>query len=538
MSLASCILLLCLGRFLVPALAVINGSEDFEFLNWEDDTTHLNNDVEFLRDIMSSNVRNHNFDDEVQIIGSSKSDDKTAVTDVIPKQDQGRFTVPALTVTPDYNEDNPLIMDLRTLLGNEAQFFSENTPRKIVNENSDEVVIVGSSKSDEPRYYNPINKFWQQEKCEQLKVNIEKIFQYDPETKILDSPTRWIKVEEDENSFFRALSLWVCGTESSHHVIRQRVSEVVRTDRRMIAFLGKENHSAYLASQIPQTSYATKVEIKASTILLNTSIYVYTRSKQTWDLFKKHKYPPKKTDKCIYLQRISENGYCVVTDVKPDQEYQGYFFNPEWPLDDEIKNALLSQPDEIRFFNPVDKDWQKAKCDEFEKLELKRNFQYDETPLILTIPKKLVIITKDENCFFRALSYVVTGIENYHQIIRQLVTDVVLCDTGLQNLFKNEYSSSIIQTTLTTDLEIIASTLLLDTSIFVYSHDKRKWDLYNKDIINKSPVNKNDMSIYMSQSSPDKYDVVEGVEDFFDDEEMLDNYYTSDLDSNVIYNYY
>ncbi|XP_050431555.1 uncharacterized protein LOC126840098 [Adelges cooleyi] len=172
----------------------------------------------------------------------------------------------------------------------------------------------------------------------------------------------------------------------------------------------------------------------------------------------------------------------------------------------------------IRYFNPVGAAWQHGKCNKW-NLACEEPSQYDLSPTILTnrSPKKCVEIQKDKNCFFRALSYCLTGTEKHHQFIRNRVAEEILFNRALKGLYtENEFISFIVLNDWATKIEILASAVLLNTSIFIYSHDRQAWDLYNKNIEdNLVPVNSfTEKCIYLRQKSPNEYDVVQEVETF------------------------
>ncbi|XP_050433082.1 uncharacterized protein LOC126841005 [Adelges cooleyi] len=164
-------------------------------------------------------------------------------------------------------------------------------------------------------------------------------------------------------------------------------------------------------------------------------------------------------------------------------------------------------------FYPVDEAWQYDKCFKWD-LTLEKPFKYIQMPTFLNTPKKCVKMQRDKNSFFRAISYCVTGTEINHQIFRKYVAREILFNRAIQKLYKeNEFISCNIQNTWATKIEIIASAVLLDTSIFIYSHDTQTWDVYNKNIIDNVPVDTSfEKCIYLRQKSPNVYDLVQDVE--------------------------
>ena len=94
-------------------------------------------------------------------------------------------------------------------------------------------------------------------------------------------------------------------------------------------------------------------------------------------------------------------------------------------------------------------------------------------------PSSTARIVADGNCFFRSLSFVLTGSQDYHQEVRLLVTTYMIDNTGnlqLSSLIKDgermenyiEQSKMQLLGTWATEIEIIASALLLQTTFYVY----------------------------------------------------------------------
>ncbi|XP_050433078.1 uncharacterized protein LOC126841004 isoform X2 [Adelges cooleyi] len=415
----------------------------------------------------------------------------------------GYFHISAMLLV-NASGENSQAMDSRM-----RKEFQRIYPQNDVAESSssgsnNQLVIVGPRTPDGDLYFNPVDQFWQYEKCRQFEgVQLENYFQFNQTVKILNSPSQWVQITPDRHGFYRALSQWMSGTDKHHQTIRQRVQDIVRTDQRILNFLGEIKHRSHLF-WISQDTWATEVEIIASTFLLDTPIYVYENLKQAWVLFdqnRTHRGPLKKTDKFIYLQHVSEIHYNLVTDVKSDQVVQNTL-----PI-------VRCQPAEIRFFYPVEEHWQFNMCNKW-KLSLEKPFQFNRSPTILSTPKECVEIQKGKNCFFRALSYCVTGTEHHHQLMRKYVAMEIFFNRAIQKLYEtNEFISfSTININWATKIEIIASAVLLNTSIFVYSNVTRTWDVYNRNIIDNSAVDTaTARCIYLMQVSPNQYDVVKDI---------------------------
>ena len=135
---------------------------------------------------------------------------------------------------------------------------------------------------------------------------------------------------------------------------------------------------------------------------------------------------------------------------------------------------------------------------------------------ILGPPLEKHSIQRDGNCLFRALSYIVTGRQTDHHILRSKVIEhmktieVYLLPhmkCSLENyLQKSQMRSS---GTWGTDIEIFAAASLLSTDIFVYTnvHNVYRWQLFSKKMLDGS-LPENDSPIYIEHVNGVHYDVV------------------------------
>ena len=110
------------------------------------------------------------------------------------------------------------------------------------------------------------------------------------------------------------------------------------------------------------------------------------------------------------------------------------------------------------------------------------NIEHHTTQVMVPVnlcPSSTARIVADGNCFFRSLSFVLTGSQDYHQEVRLLVTTYMIDNTGnpqLSSLIKDgermenyiEQSKMQLLGTWATEIEIIASALLFQTTIYVY----------------------------------------------------------------------
>ena len=54
-------------------------------------------------------------------------------------------------------------------------------------------------------------------------------------------------------------------------------------------------------------------------------------------------------------------------------------------------------------------------------------------------PKKTFVINGDGNCYFRAVSFILTGVEKHHSVVRQAICDFIAVHYDDLNLFLDEY---------------------------------------------------------------------------------------------------
>ena len=138
------------------------------------------------------------------------------------------------------------------------------------------------------------------------------------------------------------------------------------------------------------------------------------------------------------------------------------------------------------------------------------------TPKLLTTPTNLHQILGDGNCLFRAPSYVITGRQVYHYLVRQKIVSHMRDIENLlrphMNMSLNDYiqSTGMAQESVWgSDIEIFAASSLLSTDIYVYSNvgSNFTWNKFSKSMLDGSPP-QNTCSIYIQHTSGVDYDVV------------------------------
>ena len=131
-------------------------------------------------------------------------------------------------------------------------------------------------------------------------------------------------------------------------------------------------------------------------------------------------------------------------------------------------------------------------------------------------PSKLYRIVGDGNCLFRALSYAITGRQNYHSLLREKIVQHMRHNEHAllahMNGSVNEYLARTgmrNQHVWGTDVEIIAASSLLETDIYVYTKVGflYKWQRFSSSILSGYPA-KNVGGLYLQNTSGVHYDIV------------------------------
>ncbi|XP_041461153.1 OTU domain-containing protein 4-like [Lytechinus variegatus] len=148
------------------------------------------------------------------------------------------------------------------------------------------------------------------------------------------------------------------------------------------------------------------------------------------------------------------------------------------------------------------------------------NYAYEKW-VPLEQPKDVKDIEDDGNCFYRAISFALTGSEEYHLIIRQaILTHLIENEDRFVGFLRMGYSSishyvsnNIIEEsgTWATEMEIVVLANLIETDIYVYDEDRLKWSLFsgkNVQIGKETTTN----GVYLRNTHGIHYDVVMSVQ--------------------------
>ncbi|XP_030853795.1 OTU domain-containing protein 3-like [Strongylocentrotus purpuratus] len=132
-------------------------------------------------------------------------------------------------------------------------------------------------------------------------------------------------------------------------------------------------------------------------------------------------------------------------------------------------------------------------------------------------------VTGDGNCFFRAISFCVSGNENNHLLVRKAIVVHLLKNKnrfgtrvrdGFANVSDYVTKSKVFQKgTWATEMEIMVLANLIETDIYIYDEQNAKWSIFSgKDV--QLGVVTSDKGIYLRHTQRIHYDVVLSVQSF------------------------
>lgn len=183
----------------------------------------------------------------------------------------------------------------------------------------------------------------------------------------------------------------------------------------------------------------------------------------------------------------------------------------------------------VKAFYPLSEEWQKEKAKEF-GIKVVKSFKYGATKYYhdRTPPTETIAVEGDGNCFFRAISMCITGSENEHMRVRELITKHVEENPDTYRTFlqsrggMNQYLRVMRRSReWATDVEILAAATLLKTVIEVYfpcrinGRTEYRWQTFK-------PLNNENMTypvIYLSN----KHDHFDPVVDISSDDDIAED---------------
>jgi hypothetical protein len=141
--------------------------------------------------------------------------------------------------------------------------------------------------------------------------------------------------------------------------------------------------------------------------------------------------------------------------------------------------------------------------------------------MVIGIPKDKKTIRGDGNCFFRSISFALTGNEDHHLEVRKCVVEHILFlgDKIKSFLQANHTAKSYIKNSNMTksgiwasEVEIFATAHLLKTDIYIYGKSGKtfSWLKFSAAFIDSTVVS-SDKAIYLNHTNGNHYDVVKST---------------------------
>ena len=192
---------------------------------------------------------------------------------------------------------------------------------------------------------------------------------------------------------------------------------------------------------------------------------------------------------------------------------------------DDIEILECSQPYVCPYkYHPVDDQWQRTVCINMGLIYIQSS---KTTPgglhVPLTAPASVRTIMGDGNCFFRSLSYIITGCEEQHKSVRRAIVRHMRSFGHLLHLWHHGRSVENVveyieitemeeEGTWATDVEMFALTHLLGVCLYVHIDETGMWNKYSPCTIDSMITDGNlcEMGIYMNHPR-DHFEVVTSV---------------------------
>ena len=169
-------------------------------------------------------------------------------------------------------------------------------------------------------------------------------------------------------------------------------------------------------------------------------------------------------------------------------------------------------------FIPITPQWQVEKCEQFGLKFVKGLNMAMQS--VANIPFQKKSIGADGNCFFRAISYLLTGNENEHALLRSLLVthmknneDIALYSgyiniQNMDNYINNRPDGPLDHLkTFATEIEIYFMAHLLNTDIYVYDHRISAWQHFSGAQFDQR-LQPSVYSLYIDNPNANHYDIV------------------------------
>lgn len=207
--------------------------------------------------------------------------------------------------------------------------------------------------------------------------------------------------------------------------------EFKKNDKVLVRTFGKNNEwkGPYIIDSIDDTKNCT---VKSNYKILKTKHHVSNIKI----------YDGESTDDEKYKQSLKEVKHNEMIDIglsykfnekliaeSVNSQNKGTVFEQSTVPDDDDDDDIVCTDyfvlNKDRVFNPVSKSWQDLKCRQF-NLPLTSYLNFKGTDKSLGRPLKVKYIRGDGNCFYRSICYWITGSEEYHLVIRELISEVII----------------------------------------------------------------------------------------------------------------
>ncbi len=140
-------------------------------------------------------------------------------------------------------------------------------------------------------------------------------------------PTQTVRMRGDGNCLFRTLSYVLCGVQSHHKAVRDKLVEFIRANERLVKQIENETQQQYLARMKQDGTWGTELEIFAFATITQTTVYVYCSQGTSHEqqIRRWLPYRPVSVDSsapnqsAVYIQNLNEH-FEPVLDVQ-DGEY-------------------------------------------------------------------------------------------------------------------------------------------------------------------------------------------------------------------------
>ena len=170
-------------------------------------------------------------------------------------------------------------------------------------------------------------------------------------------------------------------------------------------------------------------------------------------------------------------------------------------------------------FNPLTFEHQKSLCKSLGIGKVKPASKILMESVHIGEPNEIRTITGDGNCFFRSVSYAISGTERYHMRLRMAIVNQLLKDARYYKTYLRQghrdvedyvqsqrmFNSGI----WATEIEIMACAHFLATDIYTFSNTGR-WYIFSGQMTGIGTVTSN-AGIYLNHASGIHYDVVLSV---------------------------